>query len=214
MTSPKLRVLFACVGNSGRSIMAEAFARHHGGALVDARSGGSAPLGHVLPGAIQVMREKGIDVSSYPSKGFDAEWITKECDLVVTMGCGDDACPAFIGKKMRDWELEDPKGKDIATFRRIRDDIEARVLALLAEHGIAPRARVSPRPLGWGLAFSALAVALAAAGVGLSGPLNPSEPRPALSRALEWSALPVAIVGGTLVAVWLGRRAAADEERE
>ena len=138
MRRPKLRVLFACIGNSGRSIMAEAFAKHYGGENVDARSGGSVPLGHVLPGAIQVMREKGIDVVGYPSKGFDVEWITKECDLVVTMGCGDDACPAFVGKKMRDWELEDPKGKDVETFRRIRDEIERRVLALLQEQSIAP----------------------------------------------------------------------------
>ena len=140
MTEPKLRVLFACVGNSGRSIMAEAFARRHGGALVDARSGGSKPLGHVLPGAVEVMREKGIDVSRCPSKGFDEAWIRERAQIVVTMGCGDDACPAFVGKRMRDWELEDPKGKDVETFRRIRDDVERRVLALLAEHGIPPQA--------------------------------------------------------------------------
>lgn len=135
MPRPKLRVLFACVGNSGRSIMAEAFARRLGGDRVDARSGGSAPLGHVLPETIVVMREKGIDVSGYPSKGFDVAWVADACDLVVTMGCGDDACPAFVGKPMRDWELEDPKGKDLATFRRVRDEVEARVRALLAEHG-------------------------------------------------------------------------------
>lgn len=139
MREPKLRVLFACVGNSGRSIMAEAFARHHGGPLVEARSGGSRPLGHVLPHAIEVMRERGIDVSGYPSQGFDEAWIRERAQLVVTMGCGDDACPAFVGKPMRDWELEDPKGKDLATIRQIRDDIERRVLALLAEHGIPLR---------------------------------------------------------------------------
>ena len=133
MSAPKLRVLFACVGNSGRSIMAEAFAKRLGPGLIEARSGGSRPLGFVLPGAIEVMRERGIEVSAYPSRGFDVEWITNECDLVVTMGCGDDACPAFVGKKMVDWDLEDPKGKDLATFRRVRDEIEVRVRALLAE---------------------------------------------------------------------------------
>lgn len=135
----KLRVLFACVGNSARSVMAQGFARHYGGDAVEAQSGGSKPLGHLLPEAVQVMREKGIDISQEPSKGFDIEWVAGQCDLVVTMGCGDDACPAFIGKKMRDWELEDPKGKDLDTFRRIRDDIEQRVHALLVEHGIRPR---------------------------------------------------------------------------
>jgi protein-tyrosine-phosphatase len=136
LTDPTLRVLFACIGNSGRSIMAEAFARHHGGALVDARSGGSKPLGHVLPLAIEAMREKGIDVSAYASKGFDEDWIRDRAQLVVTMGCDDDACPAFIGKPMRDWALDDPKGKDLAHMRRIRDEIETRVFALLRERGV------------------------------------------------------------------------------
>lgn len=138
MSEPALRVLFACVGNSARSIMAEAFARHHGGDRVEARSGGSRPLGHVLPGTVQAMAERGVDVSAYASKGFDEAWIRERCQLVVTMGCGDDACPAFVGKPMRDWALDDPKGRDLATFRRVRDEVEARVLALLREHGIAP----------------------------------------------------------------------------
>jgi arsenate reductase len=131
-----LRVLFACVGNSARSVMAQGFARHYGGAEVEARSGGSKPLGHLLPEAVVAMREKGIDISREPSKGFDEAWIRGSCDLVVTMGCGEDACPAFVGKTMRDWELEDPKGKGLDTFRQVRDEIERRVVALLAEHGI------------------------------------------------------------------------------
>lgn len=125
-----MRVLFACVGNSGRSIMAEAFARREG---LDARSGGSRPLGHVLPAVVDAMREKGIDVSTYPSKGFDEASIRERCDLVVTMGCGDDACPAFAGKRIVDWALPDPKGKPLAEVRAIRDEIEARVVALARE---------------------------------------------------------------------------------
>ncbi|MEA3137678.1 MAG: hypothetical protein QOC71_1959 [Thermoplasmata archaeon] len=127
------RVLFACVGNSARSQMAQGFARKLGGARVDARSGGSKPLGHVLPEAIAVMREKGIDLSRSKSQGFDEGWIRAECDLVVTMGCGDDACPAFAGKPIVDWELDDPKGKPLAEFRKVRDEVERRVQALLAE---------------------------------------------------------------------------------
>ncbi|MFA5861770.1 MAG: arsenate reductase ArsC [Candidatus Thermoplasmatota archaeon] len=127
------RVLFACVGNSARSVMAQGFAKHYGGERVEARSGGSKPLGYLLPEAVSVMREKGIDISQETSKGFDEAWVRSECDLVITMGCGDDACPAFIGKRMIDWDLPDPKGKEIATFRVVRDDIERRVLRLLAE---------------------------------------------------------------------------------
>lgn len=134
--SETFRVLFACVGNSARSVMAQGFAKHLGGARVEARSGGSRPLGHLLPEAVQVMQEKGIDISREPSKGFDEPWVRDACDLVVTMGCGDDACPAFIGKPMVDWELPDPKGKDLDTFRAVRDDIEARVRKLLEERGI------------------------------------------------------------------------------
>jgi arsenate reductase len=135
--SKPFRVLFACVGNSARSQMAQGFAMALGGARVDARSGGSKPLGHVLPEAIAAMRERGIDISGHPSQGFDEAWVRRECDLVVTMGCGDDACPAFIGKPMVDWELDDPKGRPLAEFRRVRDQIEDRVRALLRERGIA-----------------------------------------------------------------------------
>lgn len=130
------RVLFACIGNSARSQMAHGFAKHYGGSRVEARSGGSKPLGHVLPEAIQVMQEVGIDIAGHPSQGFDEGWIRDHCDLVVTMGCGDDACPAFIGKRMEDWDLPDPKGKSLAQFRAVRDDIQRRVVHLLHERGI------------------------------------------------------------------------------
>ena len=130
------RVLFACVGNSARSQMAQGFARRLGGAKVDARSGGSRPLGHVLPEAVEAMAEKGIDISRSPSQGFDERWVRDKCDLVVTMGCGDDACPAFVGKSLVDWDLPDPKGRPLAEFRRVRDEIEVRVRSLLGEHGV------------------------------------------------------------------------------
>lgn len=128
-----LRVLFACIGNSARSQMAEGFAKALGQGKVEARSGGSKPLGRVLPEAVAVMREKGIDISGHASKGFDEAWIRESCDLVVTMGCGEDACPAFVGKKMVDWDLPDPKGKPVAEFRAVRDEVERRVRDLLRD---------------------------------------------------------------------------------
>jgi protein-tyrosine-phosphatase len=130
MTKP-FRVLFACVGNSARSQMAEGFAKALGGPRVEARSGGSKPLGRILPEAVAAMREKGIDISRQPSQGFDEAWVRERCDLVVTMGCGDDACPAFIGKPLVDWDLDDPKGRPIAEFRRVRDQIGHLVYDLL-----------------------------------------------------------------------------------
>jgi ArsR family transcriptional regulator len=116
--------------------MAQGFAQAMGGAAVEARSGGSRPLGFVLPQAIAVMRERGIDIAGHPSQGFDEAWVREQCDLVVTMGCGDDACPAFIGKPMVDWDLPDPKGRPLAEFRAVRDEIERRVRELLRERGI------------------------------------------------------------------------------
>lgn len=136
MPGPVFRVLFACVGNSARSQMAQGFAQALGGDGVEARSGGSRPLGHVLPEAVQAMRERGIDIAGNPSQGFDEAWVRDRCDLVVTMGCGDDACPAFAGKPLVDWDLPDPKGKPLATFRQVRDDIEGRVRGLLAARGV------------------------------------------------------------------------------
>ena len=126
------RILFACVGNSARSQIAEGFCRSFAGDRVECRSGGSKPLGHILPEAVAVMAERGIDISQSPSRGFDEGWV-RTCDLVVTMGCGDDACPAFIGKRIVDWDLPDPKGKPLAEFRKVRDEIERRVRELLQE---------------------------------------------------------------------------------
>lgn len=126
------RILFACVGNSARSQMAEGFCKQLAGDRVDCRSGGSKPLGYVLPEAIHAMNEKGIDISKNPSRGFDEPWVAA-CDRIITMGCGDDACPAFIGKRIDDWDLPDPKGRPIGEFRKVRDEIERRVRELLRE---------------------------------------------------------------------------------
>lgn len=142
-TQARLRVMFACVGNSARSQMAEGFARALGGDRVEAMSGGSSPKGYVLPEAAQVMRERGVDISAARSKAIDEDFV-RRADLVVTMGCGEDACPAFIGKKMVDWELPDPDGKDLDAFREVRDEVERRVRDLLARHGVLkPGARGS-----------------------------------------------------------------------
>lgn len=122
--------------------MAEGWARHLApqvapGVSFDFRSGGSRPLGHILPEAIAVMAERGVDISRQASRGFDEAWIRSHCRLVVTMGCGEDACPAFMGKKVVDWELPDPKGMDLGFFRDVRDDIERRVRGLLGDLNVA-----------------------------------------------------------------------------
>jgi len=124
------RLLFVCIENSNRSQMAEAFARIHGGARVEAWSAGSRPSGRVNPKAIDAMRERGYDLAAHASKSLDA-LPTGVFDAVVTMGCGD-ACPHVPAKHRTDWQIPDPRDMDPAAFRGVRDLIESQVRALLA----------------------------------------------------------------------------------
>lgn len=128
-------VLFLCVHNAGRSQMALGFFTRHAGGRAVGWSGGSTPGGTVNPAVVAAMAERGIDISAeYPKPWTDE--VVRAADVVVTMGCGD-ACPVFPGKRYLDWELDDPDGKDIAGVRPIRDEIESRVLSLLAVLGLA-----------------------------------------------------------------------------
>lgn len=97
----------------------------------EADSAGTTPGDHVHPEVAEVMRELDVDVAGRtPQKlsGDLAEW----AEVVVTMGCGDE-CPYIPGKRYIDWDLEDPKGQPIERVRAIRDDIAARIDALVAE---------------------------------------------------------------------------------
>jgi protein-tyrosine-phosphatase len=122
------RVLFVCIENSNRSQMAEGFAHLFGGGDVDAQSAGSKPSGHINPRAIRFMAELGYDLTQHASKSLDD--IDGEFDVVVTMGCGD-ACPWVPAKRREDWALPDPRDMDDAGYRAVRDEIGARVKALL-----------------------------------------------------------------------------------
>jgi arsenate reductase len=128
------RVLFVCVENSNRSQMAEAFARAHGGTRVDAQSAGSQPSGAINPRAIAFMAERGIDLHIQRSKSLH-DVGGAAFDAVVTMGCGD-ACPWIPAARRDDWTLPDPKHLPDEEFRRVRDEIERRVTALLQDLGI------------------------------------------------------------------------------
>lgn len=123
------RVLFVCVENANRSQMAEAFARMLGGEGVEAMSAGSRPSGVINPKAIRFMSEVGYDLASHASKSLDD--IDGEFDAVITMGCGDN-CPWVPAKRREDWALPDPKHMDDEAYRGVRDEIAARVRALLA----------------------------------------------------------------------------------
>ncbi len=129
-------VLFLCVHNAGRSQMAAGFVRHLAGEGVRVLSGGSEPADEVNPSAVDAMRERGIDIADQRPQRWTLETLGR-ADVVVTMGCGD-TCPVLPGKRYVDWELDDPAGKDVASVRPIRDEIERRVLALLGELDVTP----------------------------------------------------------------------------
>lgn len=130
MTAPLPRVLFVCVENSNRSQMADAFAKLHGATQVESFSAGSKPSGVVNPRAIAAMKEKGYDLSTHASKSL-TEVPQGQYEFVVTMGCGD-ACPWIPARHREDWELADPKHMNDTELAGVRDDIERRVVALLA----------------------------------------------------------------------------------
>ena len=124
----KYKVAFVCVGNSCRSQMAEGFAREFGKDILDVYSAGTHPAGSVNKNAIEVMKEKGIDISKqYPKLLED---IPESFDILITMGC-DVKCPYVPSKMSEDWDLDDPVGKPIEFFRKIRDIIEMKVKELV-----------------------------------------------------------------------------------
>ncbi|MER5951298.1 arsenate reductase ArsC [Streptomyces sp. NPDC001904] len=127
-------VLFVCVHNAGRSQMAAAFLTHLAGDRIQVRSAGSAPADTLNPAVVEALAEVGIDISAEVPKVLTVDAV-QASDVVITMGCGD-TCPVFPGKHYVDWQLPDPAGQDVAAVRPIRDEIERRVRALIAE--IAP----------------------------------------------------------------------------
>ena len=129
-------VLFVCVHNAGRSQMAAGWLTRLAGGRIDVRSAGSAPAGSINPVAVAAMAEVGIDIAAEQPKLLTVDSL-RESDVVITMGCGD-TCPIFPGKRYEDWDLEDPAGKDLAVVRRVRDEIRARVEALVAELAPGP----------------------------------------------------------------------------
>jgi arsenate reductase (thioredoxin) len=129
-------VIFACIHNAGRSQMAAAWFN----ALADstrarAVSAGTDPGTRVHPEVLEAMREAGVDLSdNKPQKLTDD--LARGAQMLITMGCGEQ-CPIVPGLRRDDWPLEDPKGKPVARVREIRDDVRARVIALLQREGWA-----------------------------------------------------------------------------
>ncbi|MFW2514276.1 arsenate reductase ArsC [Demequina sp. SO4-13] len=131
MSETKPSVIFVCVHNAGRSQMAAGYMTHLSEGRVEVRSAGSMPADQINPAAVEAMLEEGIDIRAAQPKILRPEDV-QASDAVITMGCGD-ACPYYPGKRYEDWKLEDPAGQGVDAVRPIRDDIRARVEALLAD---------------------------------------------------------------------------------
>jgi len=131
MSEKKATVLFVCVHNAGRSQMAAGYLQHLAGDRVQVLSAGTEPKNQVNPSAVEAMAEEGVDIAANTPKVLTTEAV-QESDYVITMGCGD-TCPFFPGKTYLDWPLDDPAGKGVDAVRPIRDEIRAKVEALIAE---------------------------------------------------------------------------------
>jgi protein-tyrosine-phosphatase len=127
------KILFVCVENSGRSQIAEAFVKTYGKGKVEAMSAGTMPAKEVNPIVVEIMLEKGIDLSGNTPKLITNQMV-QEADMIIVMGCSAEGfCPAPLLNKVVDWGIEDPKGKPVEKVREIRDEIEKKVRIMLDE---------------------------------------------------------------------------------
>jgi protein-tyrosine-phosphatase len=123
-------ILFICVENAGRSQMAEAFFRKHTNNKLPVSSAGTKPILSVNPVVVEVMNEIGIDVKDNIPRSLTNEMLNDS--IVVNMGCMDkESCPTLFVNDVLDWGIPDPKGKSIDEVRKIRDQIELKVIDLI-----------------------------------------------------------------------------------
>ena len=129
----KKSVLFVCVQNAGRSQMAEGFFKKYAPKEYEGISAGTMPVSEINPLAVEVMREVDIDISGQKSKEITEDMI-RNSTKIVNMGCMDKvSCPTLFLQNLLDWNIEDPKDKQIDKVREIRDEIEQRVKELVAD---------------------------------------------------------------------------------
>jgi arsenate reductase (thioredoxin) len=132
--SRKTRVLFVCIGNMCRSPMAEGMARHAGGELIEVYSAGTHPTGVVSEDAIEILRELKIDISRARSKGL-TEVPLADMDIVVSMAPrrAKELVPRTFRGRTLDWDVDDPVGRSLTTFRRVRDELNVLVKQLVED---------------------------------------------------------------------------------
>jgi len=128
VTEPK-KILFLCVENAGRSQMAEGFLRKFAPQF-DVISAGTKPKSQLIPNVVDAMKEIGIDITAQKPKELTNEMISQS--ITINMGCVDrESCPALFVEDVIDWNISDPKNKDVEELRKIRDQIKNEVLNLI-----------------------------------------------------------------------------------
>jgi arsenate reductase len=125
------KVLFVCVGNAARSIMAEALFNAAAPEGWKAQSGGTKPASRISEDAVSVLREIGVEVEKEKPTPID-NGLAKSAEIGITMGCGvEDECPVLFTPVKEDWEINDPRGEPIEKYRELRDEIKRRVDELI-----------------------------------------------------------------------------------
>ena len=126
-----MNVLFVCVANSGRSVIAERLFREAAQGRHEARSAGSDPATAPHPAVVEALREVGIDASDHVPNRLDQETLAW-ADVAVST-CSEEVCPVTPGVRRINWVFEDPKNLPLERVRPIRDEIERSVKRLVAE---------------------------------------------------------------------------------
>jgi glutathione/glutaredoxin type arsenate reductase len=132
------RVMFVCKKNSRRSQMAEGFARTLGEGKISVSSSG-LEASQVDPTTVQVMSEVGIDITNQTSKAL-SDFNAKDYDAVISLcGCGVNLPDEWVLREVfEDWQLDDPEGQSIETFRCVRDEVKDRVKQLIESLTVEP----------------------------------------------------------------------------
>ena len=137
------QVVFACVRNGGRSVIARVLTEHYAQGRVRAVSAGTQPGEHIHPEVARALNALGLDTSAEQPTLLARDTVATS-DLAITLGCGEE-CPYVPGVKYVDWPVDDPGGQDDATVRRIIGDLDTRVRELLAE--LVPDVDLAPSVL-------------------------------------------------------------------
>jgi protein-tyrosine-phosphatase len=137
------QVVFACVRNGGRSVIARVLTEHYAQGRVRAVSAGTQPGEHIHPEVARALNALGLDTSAEQPTLLTRDTVATS-DLAITLGCGEE-CPYVPGVKYVDWPVDDPGGQDDATVRRIIGDLDTRVRELLAE--LVPDVDLAPSVL-------------------------------------------------------------------